>query len=302
MEAFVLNQLEKSYDAFQLGPLSFSVPAGSIVGFIGENGAGKTTTIKTLLGMIHPNKGTVEILGKIPDAADGRWKEQVGIVLDTCRFPDNLTAKHIGAFMKRIYKTWEQDKYEAYLQRFSVPADKRVKELSRGMGMKLTLAVALSHDTRLLILDEATSGLDPVVRNEILDIFLDFVQSEDHTIFLSSHITADIEKIADYVLLLHQGKVLLYENKDTILYEYGILKCPKGREKEIDQSLVLGIRENAYGTEVLIKNREVRLPKGAAPATGSATDTVIDTVIDRVTLDDVLLFLTGKEEWKCADL
>ncbi len=281
MDAIKLSNLTKIYDSFTLGPLSLSVPEGCIVGFIGENGAGKTTTIKAILGMIHPDSGEIEVLGKKPTPDDGAWKEHIGIVLDTCRFPDNLTSRNIGSFLSRVYKTWDSQKYTEYLQRFAVPLEKRVKDLSRGMGMKLSLAAALSHDTRLLILDEATSGLDPVVRNEILDIFLDFVQREDCTVLISSHITADIEKIADYVMLIHQGKILLYENKDDILCRYGVLKYPKKMTISVSEDEILGARKGTYGNECLVKNRNIRVPDGA--------------VMDAASLDDVLLFLTKKE-------
>lgn len=281
MDAIRLNNITKSYDSFTLGPLSASVPQGSVVGFIGENGAGKTTTIKAILGMIRPDSGEIEVLGKKPDPNDGAWKEHIGAVLDACRFPDNLTPKNIGSFLSRVYKTWDSQKYTEYLQRFTVPPEKRVKDLSRGTGMKLSLAAALSHDTRLLILDEATSGLDPVVRNEILDVFLDFVQREDHTIFISSHITTDIEKIADYVLLIHQGKILLYENKDDILSGYGVLKFPKSMKISVPEDELLGTRKNTYGNECLVRSRNIRIPDGA--------------VMDAASLEDVMLFLTKKE-------
>lgn len=281
MDAIRVDGLEKDYGGFHLGPVTFSVPEGCIVGFIGENGAGKTSTIKALMGLYLPDHGTMEVLGSDPLEDESSWKEQVGVVLDTCRFPDNLTAVHIGKMMKKVYRTWNQERYERYLKQFAVPDDKRVKELSRGMGMKLTLAVALSHDTRLLILDEPTSGLDPVIRNEILDIFLEFVQEEDHTIFLSTHITSDIEKIADYILFIHQGKILLYENKDRLLYDYGILRCRREQKEFLSREDILRLRETHHGLEALVSSRNTCLPQGA--------------VMDRVSLDELMVFLVGKE-------
>lgn len=284
MYAIRVDGLRKKYDQFELGEISFSIPEGSIVGFIGENGAGKTTTMKAILGLIHMDGGSVQIFGKERDDRDCTWKEHVGVALDTCRFPDNMTAQQVGKMMMQMYKTWDQDKYMHYLKRFSIPFDKRVKEYSRGMGMKLTLAVALSHDTRLLILDEATSGLDPVIRNEILDLFLDFVQEENHTIFLSSHITSDVEKVADYILVIHEGKLLLYENKDTLLYDYGIIKCPKGYKEQLSHIDSIGMKENPHNLEILVRNRNVSIPEGA--------------VMDHVSLEDILLFLTREGSGK----
>lgn len=281
MNVIQVEGLVKQYNNFQLGPVSFSVPEGSIVGFIGENGAGKTTTIKAIMGMLKPDEGQIKIFGKEQQDKDAAWKEQVGVVLDTCRFPENMTPEDVGKVMAQIYSTWDGNKYTYYLKKFRIDCNKYVKELSRGMGMKLSLAVALSHDSKLLILDEATSGLDPVVRKETLDIFLDFVQEENHTIFLSSHITSDIEQIADYILLIHQGKILLYENKDSLLYEYGVLKCPKGKRDILEQWEVIAVRENTYGLEALVKRGKAGLPEEA--------------VIDQVKLDDLLLFFKERE-------
>lgn len=284
MYAIQAEGIRKKYNQFQLGELSFSIPEGSIVGFIGENGSGKTTTMKAILGLIHMDAGSVQIFGKERDDRDCTWKEHIGVVFDTCRFPDNMTACQVGKMMAQMYKTWDKEKYMRYLQQFSISPDKRVKEYSRGMGMKLTLAVALSHDSRLLILDEATSGLDPVIRNEILDLFLDFVQEENHTIFLSSHITSDVEKVADYILVIHEGKLLLYENKDTILYEYGIIKCPKRYKEQLSHLDSIGMKENPHNLEILVRNRNISIPEGA--------------VMDPVSLEEVLIFLTreGSEE------
>lgn len=281
MNVIQVEGLVKKYNNFQLGPVSFSVPEGSIVGFIGENGAGKTTTIKAIMGMLKPDEGQIKIFGKEQQDKDAAWKEQVGVVLDTCRFPENMTPEDVGKVMAQIYRTWDRNKYTHYLKKFRIDCNKYVKELSRGMGMKLSLAVALSHDSKLLILDEATSGLDPVVRKETLDIFLDFVQEESHTIFLSSHITSDIEQIADYILLIHQGKILLYENKDSLLYEYGVLKCPKGKRDTFEQWEVIAVRENTYNLEALVKRGNAGLPEEA--------------VIDQVKLDDLLLFFKERE-------
>lgn len=283
--AIEVQGLTKHYPGFTLDNVSFSVPAGSIVGFIGENGAGKSTTIKALLRLIRPEEGEISLLGKKDGAAFREIKEQIGAAFDESYFPDNLRIKDVDRIMRSIFKTWESDKFLSYCRRFELPGKKTVKEFSRGMKMKLSIAAALSHQTKLLILDEATSGLDPVVRSEILDIFQEFIQEEDHTVFLSSHITSDIERIADYILLIHKGRILLFEDKDTLLYEYGIVRCTREQADRLDQKQVVGRRENQFETEVLVKNvRELQENPGL--------------VVDRASLEDILLFTVknGMEE------
>lgn len=277
--AIEVNGLTKHYPEFSLDHISFQIPKGSIVGFIGENGAGKSTTIKAILNLICADEGEITILGKENGAEDLCLKEQIGVVFDESYFPENLKLKQIEHIMKKIYKNWETELFWVYCKKFKLPEKKVYKEFSRGMKMKLSIAAALSHQTKLLILDEATSGLDPVVRNEILDIFLDFIQEEDHTIFLSSHITSDIEKISDYILLIHEGKVLFFENKDELLYEYGIVRCSEAQLARLDQTQILGIQKNAFETEVLVKNRR-ELEKMHE-----------DLVVDRVTIEELLLYI-----------
>lgn len=277
--AIEVDGLTKKYEGFMLDHVSFQIPKGSIVGFIGENGAGKSTTIKAILNLIHADEGTVKVLGKENDPADLALKEQIGVAFDESYFPENLKLRQISNILKNLYKNWEEEKFWDYCQRFHLPEKKVYKEFSKGMKMKLSIAVALSHQAKLLILDEATSGLDPVVRNEILDIFLDFIQEEDHTVFLSSHITSDIEKISDYILLIHEGKILLFENKDELLYEYGMVRCSDAQLAKLDQAKILGIRKNAFETEVLVKNRrelEIMYP---------------ELVVDQVTIEEILLYI-----------
>ncbi len=287
--AIKVKNLTKGYEGFRLEHISFQIPKGSIVGFIGENGAGKSTTIKAILGLLPIEEGEAELLGHniCEGQGDESWREQIGVVFDECNFPVSVQGKNIQAIMKNIYKTWDGEKFAFYLKRFGLPLNKKVKELSRGMKMKLSIAVALSHDSKLLILDEATSGLDPVVRNEILDIFREFIEEEEHTVFLSSHITSDIEKIADYVMLIHKGELLLMENKDEILYRYGIVKCTKEQASMIPRELVVGKEENEFGASVLVKDREQvmeapfmkNIPGMPAP------------VIDRAGIEDMLLYM-----------
>ncbi len=271
--------LTKHYSGFSLDKVDIRVPSGSIVGFIGENGAGKSTTIKALLGLIHTDGGEVRLLGQKDGYKDNAVKEQIGVVFDESYFPDNLKVPEIHRMMKHIFSGWEEEKFFRYVKEFNLPQNKKVKEFSRGMKMKLSIAVALSHHTRLLILDEATSGLDPVVRNEILDIFLDFIQEEDHTIFLSSHITSDIEKISDYILLIHEGKIRFFENKDILLYDYGLVRCSEKQLEELDPACIIGVQKNQFEAEALVRGRKELEAKPH------------DFVIDRVSIEDILLYV-----------
>lgn len=278
--------LTKHYPDFILDHVSFQIPAGSIVGFIGENGAGKSTTIKALLDLIQLDAGTVKILGKENGAKDPEIKEQIGVVFDESYFPDNLQVQQINHIMKRMYRNWETETFRSYCRKFKLPEKKAVKDFSRGMKMKLAIAVALSHKAKLLLVDEGTSGLDPVVREEILDIFLEFIQEEDHTVFLSSHITSDIEKISDYILLIHAGKIELFEEKDSLIYDYGLVHCSEDQLEELEEASVVGIRKGKFQAEALVKNcRELAEQKP-------------ELVVDRVTIEDILLYLVKNPERK----
>ena len=211
--ALIIDSLTKKYRNFVLDNVSFNVPCGTIVGLIGENGAGKSTTIKAILGLIQKDAGQITILGKREKDIDFAIRNQIGVVFDGNNFPNTLTPKKLNALMKKIYPEWNENKFFSSLKRLSIPDNKKVKTFSKGMKMKLSIAVAFSHNSKLLILDEATSGLDPVVRDDILDMFLDFVQNETHSILVSSHITGDLEKIADYIVFIHNGKVIFSESK-----------------------------------------------------------------------------------------
>lgn len=223
--AIEVRNLTKQYPEFALKDVSFQIPEGSIVGFIGENGAGKSTTIKAILDLIKRDGGEITLLGEMDGAKDETLKEQIGVVFDENCFPDYLNRRDVNRMLKAIYRGWQEERFEKLCERFGLPEKQMIKEYSRGMKMKLSIAVAMSHQVRLLILDEALSGLDPVVRAEILDMLREFVMDEQHTVFLSSHITSDIEKIADYILLIHKGEILLYEDRDTLLEEYALIRC-----------------------------------------------------------------------------
>ncbi len=252
-----LKDVSKDYGDFKLDDVSFSVPEGSVCGFIGQNGAGKTTTIQIILDAINRDSGEVYVFGKSMDKDSALLRENIGVVFDEMGFHDFLTARQINTIMKNVYKNWNEKKYFEYLKLFSLPTKKACGSFSRGMRMKLQIATALSHNAKLLIMDEPTSGLDPIVRNEMLQIFREYVVEEDHTILLSSHITGDLEKLADEVVFIDGGKIVLKGNKDEILEKHGILRCKKDELKNISQSLLVSAETSSLGAEVLVNDRKV---------------------------------------------
>ncbi len=254
--AIEITGLTKQFDTFKLENINLTIPKGYIVGLIGENGAGKTTTIKLILNLLHKEQGSIRIFGQNHQENEKLLKERIGVVFDECHFPEQLTPKDLNLIMKNIYANWDSQLFDQYLNQFKIPMKQIVKELSRGMKMKLSLAVALSHHPDLLILDEPTSGLDLIVRNEILDIFLDFIQDEEHSILMSSHITTDLEKVADYITFLHQGKIIFSDSKDTLLNEYAIIKCSEKDFNLIDFTDIIKYKKTPYQYEVLIKNKK----------------------------------------------
>ena len=253
MNALEIKGLTKEYPGFKLDDLNLQIPSGCILGLIGENGAGKSTTIKLILNMIRKDSGTVTILGKSTDENIRLLKEDIGVVMDEVGIPECLTAAQVGKIMRHTYKNWEADTYASLLKKMSVPESKPFKNLSRGMKMKLGIAVAMSHGAKLLILDEATAGLDPVVRDEVVEMFLEFTRDENHSILISSHIVSDLEKLCDYIAFLHKGKLLLCEEKDRLLAEYGIVHCSAEELRCISPSAVLHKKENPYGVEAMVK-------------------------------------------------
>lgn len=277
--AIKVQGLTKHYKDFTLDNVSFQVPTGSIVGFIGENGAGKSTTIKAILDLIQKDDGSIELLGQENGAKNREIKEQISVIFDECYFPDGLMVENVNQMMKQTYRHWEPETFFHYCKEFGLPGKKEVKEFSRGMKVKLSIAVALSHKAKLIILDDACGSLDPIVRNEILDIFMDFIQEEEHTVFLSSHITSDIEKICDYILLIHKGRILFFENKDALLYDYGIVKCTEEQYKELDPAWIVGVQKNRFEVEVLVNNRQ------------SLEGQFHDYVVDQASIEDILLYV-----------
>lgn len=278
--ALEIRNLSKVYPDFTLDKVNLTLPSGCIMGFVGENGAGKSTTIKLILDLIHRDGGEVSVLGADHISQNKEIKENIGVVMDESSFPDQLTIRDIETIMKCCYQTWNSQTFANYCSRFELPTKKTVKELSRGMKMKLSIAAALSHDSKLLIMDEATSGLDPVVRDEILDIFLEFIQDESHSIFISSHIISDLEKICDYITFIHKGKIIFSEAKDDLLDQYVIIKCSEEEYQTIDPTAVIGMRQNRFGIEALAWKRKI-------PST---------IVRDAATIEDIMLYYVKGEK------
>lgn len=276
MNAIEINNLSKSYPGFELRDINLTLPTGAIMGLVGENGAGKSTTIKLIMNAISRDSGSVKVLGV--DNLSSEFiavKEDIGVVLDEAYFPEVLTPENVGKVMKNTYRNWDDECYYNFLNRFRLPEKKAFKDFSRGMKMKLAIAVAISHKPKLLILDEATSGLDPIVRDEILDIFNDFTRDETHSVLLSSHIVSDLEKICDYIAFVHNGKLLFCEEKDKLLEEYAIIKMSKDDFEKMPKEAVKGKKISKYGVEALVL-------KAAVSNTFSTEYT---------TLEDIILFL-----------
>ncbi|MBE6506995.1 MAG: ABC transporter ATP-binding protein [Methanocorpusculum parvum] len=282
--ALEVHSLNKSFDRFALKDVSFTLPRGAVMGFIGENGAGKTTTIKAVLGLIRKDSGDISVLGGSIEDASVRAK--IGVVFDDLHLHKTLRIRQAAKIFPHIFEDFDAELFAEYLNRFNLDAEKKIKDLSRGMRMKLEIAIALSHHPELLILDEPTAGLDPVVRDEVLEIFQDFMQDENHAILFSSHITSDIDKIADYLTFIHDGEILFSVTTDELLGEAGILKCSVEEAKALDAERegLLRIRKNQFGCEILVRNKEqfrMRNP---------------DAVIDSVTTEALMLFYARGDE------
>ena len=274
MNAIELRGLEKHYKDFDL-KIDLELPQGCILGLVGENGAGKSTTIRLLLGMTKPDGGSVRVLGE--ERAD---KEQIGVVLDEPAYPECLTPRQLGRVMAGIFRSWDPAAYEGYLEKLSLPENKRFKDFSRGMKMKLSIAVALSHHPRLLVLDEPTSGLDPVVRDEVVELFADFAREEDHSVLISSHIVSDLEKLCDYVAFLHKGRLLLCEEKDALREAYGLARLSGADFEALDPAAVIGSRRSPYGVSAILR-------RSAAPA---------GLALEPVSIEDLFILMVKEGE------
>lgn len=269
-----LKGVTKTYKDFRLNNVNLTLPAGCIMGLIGENGAGKSTTMKLILDLIHPDSGKIQVLGDPSNEIEKSHWNEIGVVMDESCFPETLTIKNIRAILKNIYTAWNDAAFTKYILKFSLPENKKIKDFSRGMKMKLSIAVALSHNSRLLILDEATSGLDPVVRDEILEVFYEFIQDESHSVLISSHILSDLEKICDYITFLHKGKLIFSEEKDALLEKYRVVKCSGTEFEKLDKAAVVGHRTSSFGVEALMFRDKIpgRL------------------VSERVSIEDIMLY------------
>lgn len=257
MNAIEIRNLTKTYPGFQLQNLNLTLPSGCILGLVGENGAGKSTTIKLILDMIRKDSGTITLLGRDNQENMMLTKQDIGVVLDEVGIPQFMTAGQIAKVMRYTFKNWDDALFTAYLKKLALPADKAFKDFSRGMKMKMGIAVALAHHPKLLILDEATSGLDPVVRDEVVEMFGEFTRDESHAVLISSHIVSDLEKICDYIAFLHNGRLLLCEEKDVLLEKYGLVQCSKEQLEELDAGAIKGKKSSPYGVQALVKRDAV---------------------------------------------
>ena len=273
--------LSKTYPKsdFRLNDVSFYVPSGAIMGFVGENGAGKTTTIGCILNTLVKDGGTAKVFGKEMCDKSTDIRNEIGVVYDSNVFPEHLTAEQISSAMKHIFTSWDTGFFKEQLEKFKLPENKKLNTFSRGMTMKLAIAVALSHHPKLLVLDEATSGLDPIVRDEILDVFLDFVQDENKSILFSSHITSDLEKVADYITFIHEGSIIFSESKDVLKYDYGVMRCKAAQFEMVDKEDILAYRKQDYQIDVLITDKK------------AAEKKYREIIIDNVTIEEIMLLL-----------
>lgn len=278
--ALEISGLCKQYKGFALKDVSFTLPSGCVMGLVGENGAGKTTTLKAVLNLIHRDAGTIRVLGQDNIREERAVKERIGVVLEDGCFLNTMNARQVDVLMGKAYQNWHSEQFFGFLKRFGIDESKKIKDYSKGMRMKVNIAAAMSHDAELLIMDEPTSGLDPVVRDEVLDLFYDFMQDDGHSILLSSHITSDLDKIADYITFIHGGNVVLSEPRDVLLDTYGVLRCTAEQLAALDPAAIRGKRAGAFGCEALVRRDGV--PHGWP--------------VEPVNIEQVMLFLTrGKD-------
>lgn len=277
MNSIELHGVVKKFQSFTLGPIDLKVPTGCIMGYIGENGAGKSTTMKLILGLLQADEGEVKIFGTNINEANDDLRQRIGVVLDDINLPNELRLSEVEHLCRYLYKNWEQKRYEQLIEQFHIDTKKRIKELSRGMRMELSLAIALSHHADILILDEATSGLDPVVRNQIVDLLMGFIQDEKHTVFISTHILSDLEKNADYIAFLHNGKLRFVENKDDLYDNYALCMTDEHEVKQFDSKAILGRRIHAFGEDVLVRR--------------NLLSSHLNLQLEPVSIEDIMLFM-----------
>ncbi len=277
--ALELRNVSKHYDKFDLQNINLVLPRGCIMGLIGENGAGKSTVIKLILNLIHRDGGEIDVLDLPAEVYSAERNAKIGVVMDECNIPDMFHVKHIDSVMRDLYPNWDSNQFFSLVREFGLPQDAKVKTFSRGMKMKLSIAIALSHHAELLILDEATSGLDPVVRDEILDMFQEFIQDENHAVLMASHITSDLEKVCDYITYITNGHIEISMEKDRLLEEYAVFKGTEEQLADIPTEAIVRVRRNPYGVEAMVHREQVN------PA----------FALDRLTLEAVMLFFNKGE-------
>lgn len=290
--AIEIRGVSKRYPGFSLEDISFSLPTGCVLGLIGENGAGKSTTIRLLLNATERDAGEIRLFGRDVAAEEEAIKSEIGVVFDECRFPGELNPKEVGRILKHIHRDWDDAYYASLLSTFDLPMKKAIKTFSRGMKQKLSMAAALAHRPKLLLLDEPTSGLDPVVRKEMLDLLWEYLQEEGRSILLSSHITSDLERIADYIAFLHEGRLLFAEDKDALLERHGVLRCTREETDRLPPGCVVGRQVGRFGTEALVN--DLPLIRRLLP----------EAVLDQANLEDIMLYCikrqgNGKEGMAC---
>ncbi len=281
--ALEVKNLTKDYGDFVLDKLSFTLPRGVIMGLIGENGAGKSTTVNCILNEIQKDAGEILIFGKDHISDEIEVKSKLGVVFDENHFPDIFTPMEIGKYMAGIYSGWEWATYRQFLEKFELPKGKKIKDFSKGMKVKLAFAVALSHKAELLILDEATSGLDPIIRDDVLDMLIDFVQDENHSVLVSSHITSDLEKVADYITFIHKGKLVFSHDKDDLVDNYGIISCGSAIFDTLDKTDTIAYRKGDYQYKVLVRNRN------------KAAKSYPKAIVSPATIEEIMLFYVKGE-------
>lgn len=274
-----IKNLSRRFSRFTLDRVSFSVPKGAVVGFIGENGAGKSTTIKAVLGLLKKDGGEIAVLGEDPYKMKPQTKEKIGVVFDSMPFPPSLTAAQLDKVLKGIYKSWDSKIFYYYLNRFGLPTANKLSSYSKGMEMRLSIAAALSHSPELLVLDEPTGGLDPVMRSEILDILLEFMQDENHSVLMSTHITSDLEHIADYICFIHNGRIVFFEERNEMLEKYRILKCTDEQLASVDKTDIVGLRKGRFTNEILT----------------AAADKYPNITADTASIDDIMVYYVKED-------
>lgn len=285
MPALEIKGLCKSFKDFSLKGIDLTLEKGYIMGFIGPNGAGKSTTIKLIMNLLKKDDGEIRIFGRDHIEDERYVKNKIGFVYDENHFYEELTVSEMKWVIASLYKTWDENAYKKYIKQFQLPPKKKIKELSKGMKMKFSLAIALSHNADLLIMDEPTSGLDPLVRSELLDILSDIIQDENKAVFFSTHITSDLDKIADYIAMIHQGEIVLNMAKDDMIESFCIVKGANSLLEKVSKSALIGLKENRYGFEALIKDR-----KSAKKLFGD------NILVEKPAIEDIMLFYTRGEQ------